>query len=507
MHPSIQQRINPLEPLLHRDGENTRRPLITMDDVTLRKGDVLLFAHTSWRIRDGENWAILGPNGSGKSVLAAAVKGDVACVAGRIVRHVPEAGGEWIGYLSFELQERFIRREEHRDEAFDFSGDLSHAPTAAAMLGFDDPGAPGDDTRFAFLNIAPLLERRLRTLSNGELRKVLIARALLKNPKILILDEPFAGLDRQSRQALARAVADLMAAGTRILLVTARTDEVVAGITHVMEVGNGRVVRSGPREDLLSPEPADAPAWLPALPALPVPPRQSATDGEILVEMNDVRVAYGGRPVLDGLHWKIRRGQHWAVVGPNGSGKTTLLGLITGDNLQAYANEVVLFGRKRGTGESVGEIRSRIGLVSPELQWRYRRAATVDEVVLSGFFDSIGLYHRVDETQKRQAASWLACIGMGGQAGRDFHRLSYGQKRMVLLARAMVKAPELLLLDEPCQGLDSANRRMVLALMEAIGRLGATTMVYVTHHASEMIPCIGHVLTLAMPAAGCATLR
>ena len=212
--------------------------------------------------------------------------------------------------------------------------------------------------------------------------------------------------------------------------------------------------------------------------------------------MRNIHVAYGEHVVLDGLNWTVRRGEHWAVVGPNGSGKSTLLSLITGDNLQVYANEVYLFGKRRGEGESIWDIRRRIGVVSPELQLRYRKPVSVREVVLSGFFDSIGLYRRPDPEQEAIADRWLEILGMAERAERPFTRLSYGEKRLALIVRAMVKSPELLILDEPCQGLDRANREMVLALMEGIGEQTTTGLIYITHHEEEMIPCIDHILRL-----------
>jgi molybdate transport system ATP-binding protein len=212
--------------------------------------------------------------------------------------------------------------------------------------------------------------------------------------------------------------------------------------------------------------------------------------------MRSVRVAYGEAVILNGLSWSIRRGENWAVVGPNGSGKSTLLGLITGDNLQVYANEVYLFGKKRGEGESIWTIRQKIGVVSPELQLLYRKPASVREVVLSGFFDSIGLYRRPDMSHEKLADGWLNILDMKKEADCPFSHLSYGEKRLALIARAMVKSPELLILDEPCQGLDGTNRKRVLALMERIGEGTETNLIYVTHHEEELIPCIQHVLRL-----------
>jgi len=236
------------------------------------------------------------------------------------------------------------------------------------------------------------------------------------------------------------------------------------------------------------------------LPESPLPTPDICTATEALtgplVEMKNIHVAYGDRVVLQDLNWTVQRGEHWAVVGPNGSGKTTLLGLITGENLQVYANEVSLFGKRRGEGESIWEIRRRIGVVSPELQLQYRRPVPVRDVVLSGFFDSIGLYRRPRPKQEAIADRWLEYLGMAEMAMRPFTRLSYGEKRLALIARAMVKSPELLILDEPCQGLDRSIREMVLALMESIGKRTSTGLIYITHHKEEMIPCTRHILRL-----------
>jgi molybdate transport system ATP-binding protein len=427
------------------------------------------------------------------------VRGDVVHVRGAITRHVPEAGPERIGYLSFELQEALCQRAERLAESLFFGGRSGPALTVAQLLG-SDVAKPAARGLFAALDAGDLLKRGIRSLSNGEIRKVLVIRALLKGPQILILDEPFAGLDRASRKTLTRLIGAFMARGVQVIMVTGRREEILPEMTHALVIGQGRVLRWGRKEEVLTSAPASplpgGPRPAPGSIPRPAPQRIVANDTAPLVVMDDVRVAYGHLVVLQRLNWCVRRGEHWAVVGPNGSGKSTLLGLITGENLQVYANRVRLFGRKRGEGHSLGDIRRRIGVVSPELQLRYRRAVSVKEAVLSGFFDSIGLYRRVDDRQNHLAAQWLACIGLQALADASFLSLSYGQRRLVLLARAMVKCPELLLLDEPCQGLDPANRALVLALMEEIGRRNATTMIYVTHHPEEIIPCIRHVLKL-----------
>jgi molybdate transport system ATP-binding protein len=485
-----------LKPCSDRKNE----PLITLTRVTLRRGDRMILPGTSWEIKSGENWAILGPNGSGKSALAGAVRGDVPHVRGKLIRHDRSAEGSRIGYVSFELQEELLAREERREEARSFSGH-GHDLTAGELLREND-GDPAALKRIAdAMDLHPLLGHGFRTLSNGEIRKLLIARALLPSPKLLILDDPFAGLDAGSRRSLAAAVTKLMGEGTQILLVAQRPEEVIPGISHVLLIRNGRVALAGRREEVLTPARIRLfQGKRKSLPALPPPPADAGKAprpvGDPLVEMRNIRVAYGEAVILDGLNWTVRRGENWAVVGPNGSGKSTLLSLVTGDNLQVYANEVYLFGKKRGEGESIWTIRQGIGVVSPELQLRYRKPGSVREVVLSGFFDSIGLYRRPDMEQENRADGWLNILGMKDKADRPFSRLSYGEKRLALIVRAMVKSPELLILDEPCQGLDGANRERVLSLMEGIGEGTETGLIYVTHHEEEMIPCIHHILKL-----------
>jgi len=489
---------------LDHQAEEEGKPLITLENVSLRMGSSILLSGTSWEIRERENWAILGSNGSGKSALARAIKGDVPHVRGRLIRHDPEAAGTRIGYVAFELQEEILLREDRQEEARFFGGNKGHALTAGEMLLRDDGNQAILHGLVELLGLRPLLEHGLRTLSNGEFRKILIARALLRSPKLLILDDPFAGLDVDSRKLLVKTVTDLMSHGRQMILVTQRIEEVIPGISHVLLIQDGRVAQTGRRSDVITPErmksfqsggKASLKKGLSALP-LPIERTANRATTELLVEMKHVTVAFGDLVVFENLDWTVRRGENWAVVGPNGSGKTTLLGMITGDNLQAYANEIYLFGKKRGEGESIWDIRRRLGVVSPELQLQYRYPLPAREVILSGFFDSIGLYRTATKAQSSLADRWLEFIGMKDRAERPFNRLSYGEKRLILIARAMVKSPELLILDEPCQGLDRSNRELVLALMQSIGSGGSTGLIYITHHQEELIPCINRVLKL-----------
>ena len=206
--------------------------------------------------------------------------------------------------------------------------------------------------------------------------------------------------------------------------------------------------------------------------------------------MKNVNVSYGKKVVLKNFNWSVQQGENWKIVGPNGAGKSTLLSLISCDNLQAYANEIYLFGLRRGTGESIWDIKQKIGLVSSEFQIHYRESISALKVVLSGFFDSIGFYRLASGKQKETALNWMEFLEIAKVAEDDFTRLSCGQQRLVLIARAMVKSPPLLILDEPCQGLDRTNRNLVLELIDQIGQNSATQILYVTHIAADQPNCL-----------------
>ena len=211
--------------------------------------------------------------------------------------------------------------------------------------------------------------------------------------------------------------------------------------------------------------------------------------------MDKITVAYGDKVVIKDFSWKIRKGENWGVTGPNGAGKSTLLSLIAGDHLQAYANRVKLFGRQRGTGETIWEIKKRMGLVSSAFELRYDRPVTALDAVVSGFFDSVGLFRLAGGHQIRQARNWLDRLDMGHLKHCPVNQLSDGERRRVLLARALVKEPELLVFDEPCQGLDPWMRNAFLDLVEKVGKNGSPQILYVTHYADELPGCLHRFLT------------
>jgi molybdate transport system ATP-binding protein len=378
---------------------------------------------------------------------------------------------------------------------------------------------PEDEARVEeiadLLEIGHLLPKNITSLSTGEMRKTLIARALIKAPKLLILDEPFDGLDEVARRSLAECIDHLMTGSVRVILVVHRLEEIVPHITHVLFIKEGQLFMQGPKEYLLTSEnisqlygcllelERDNGRYLVSfgkdgsqpMATTPVADEKNPHVPETLIEMRDTTVQYHGSVVLDHLNWVMRRGENWAILGPNGSGKSTILKLILGDNLQGYANQVILFGRQKGTGETLWEIKKRIGAVSSELQVQYRKKMSAYDVIASGFYDSIGLYQYPTQEQKTIVDQWIQLLCIEDIASQLFHQLSYGQRRMILLARAMVKSPALLIVDEPCHGLDIPNRKRVLDILERIGHT-RTNLLYVTNHKEEMLDCVTHVMRL-----------
>jgi len=292
-----------------------------------------------------------------------------------------------------------------------------------------------------------------------------------------------------------------MGTSLRVLFISSRSAELPEHVTHILEIRDCRVVRAGTRVQMLSRTNRRPGLGASARPRRTHAGRAQAADRScVLVQLRDVTVRYGDSVILDRLNWTIYKGESWALLGPNGSGKSTILSLILGDHPQAYMNDVVVFGQQRGSGESIWELKRQIGCVSPELQTHFSQEATCLEVVESGFFDTNGLFESPGLWQRRAALDWLERFGLLPFARTPLFELSAGLQRMALLARALVKGPELLLLDEPCQGLDHAHSALFLKTVNTLIREGTATVVYVAHREEEIPPAITRVLRLRTPA-------
>ncbi|MDO8863860.1 ATP-binding cassette domain-containing protein [Haliea sp. E1-2-M8] len=449
-----------------------------------------------WELRAGQHWACVGPNGAGKTSLARVLSHQANHFSGDYLS-APALEQDGVAYVCFEQAQALCARDRKLDDS-EYRADAADPGTRVrdAILGGREP-----DQRFhawvSRLRLGHILDRGLRFISTGEMRKTLLVRALLSQPALLILDSPLDGLDRASQQAMQVAIDELLAGERSLLLLCRQLEDVPAGISHLLVLDEGRVLCSGEREAVLAREEVQAlmRPTLPPLGALPAPTLRSYSVPEgPLLDLRNVSVAYGELQVLRGLDWRLERGQHCCVSGPNGCGKTTLLSLITGDNHKAYGQDITLFGRKRGSGESIWEIKQKYGQLDTQLQLNFARNMKVVEVVVSGFFDSVGLFDDWGDVQRRSAEQWLAALGLGAHVRDSFDTLSFGLQRMVLLARAMVKSPLILLLDEPTLGLDGAHRRLLLKAVDHIAANSDTQVIFVSHSAGDNPACINQQL-------------
>jgi molybdate transport system ATP-binding protein len=504
------------------------RPFLSLQQASFRLGERLVFENTSWTFHRGEQWALTGPNGSGKSLLADGVRGRLPLVGGdlRYNFRTPEglSPEELIGHVAFETRKADVREtivqsrwnsleEQASLRVCDFlSYERVMGVNPFEVTGRHDAARPRFEGRrrraVELLGIAPFLGRSLLSLSNGETQRVQLARALCHPLRLLILDEPFAGLDKASREHFKAVLERLMGTALRVLLVTTRLEDLPRRVTHLLCVEGCRVVAAGPRRSTWAelkgrtfPEPLGAPASRRRVPQVSNASRRRDAgaprgDDVPLVQLNKVTVRYGDATILRNVNWTIRSGESWALLGANGSGKTTLLSLLLGDNPQVYANDVVVFGQRRGSGESVWELKQRIGWVSPELHLHFNDAATCFEVVASGFHESIGLFERPTARERAAVRAWLARFQLLEFADVPLFALSAGWQRMALLARALVKEPQLLVLDEPCQGLDGEHRQWLVNTVDSLIRAQAVSVIYVTHRLEEIPASIRKVLRL-----------
>jgi len=480
---------------------------IFFDRVTAVIHDTARLADISLRMTDGEHWAIVGANGSGKSSL-----GNLLCNELEIISGTYRTADK-NSYVSFEKVNEVQEIERYNDDS-DF---LNFIDQGTKVSEFILDGNSIDESRLFELaremNFTEILDRGIRFLSTGEMRKVVICKALMQEPELLVLDEPFDGLDFKSCDLLRSLIGKSIKKGIRVVLLLNRFSEIIPEISHIAYLKDCRILMAGVKETLLD---SDAlrryhafhytlPGNLPELDSCcETSPLRINTP---LIDMKNVIVQYDGKCILNRLNWTVMPREHWRITGPNGAGKSTLLSLVSGDNSQAYANDIWLFGIKRGSGESVWDIKKRIGLVSTSFQQGYRVGVTVKVVVISGFFDSIGVYNQYSKKQQKIALDWLNLLHMEKHLNTPFRNLSYGEQRLVLLARAMVKQPDLLILDEPCQGLDDINREMVLKLIDHLAKTGTTQILYVSHHQEDNIPCITNRLELVSTESGGYTSR
>lgn len=442
--------------------------LAKISDVSVSLGAKPVVTSISFQILSGQKTAIVGPMGSGKTSLAKAL-------AGRLFRtgevFFSSRNSDKRAYvLLVEQQHQFKNRsnlsEFYLQQRFN-SSDCEDAYTVEEELA----GLEVGDWVSVF-ELSGLLKRPLIQLSNGENKRLQIVKSLAYQPDWLILDNPYVGLDVSGREILTKGLLSLESRGTHFILISSPGD-VPNFIDQVIEL---------PSELDVS--------------AKPAPLLRSVDPFEIAVKMEKVQIKYGTKTILSDFSWEVKRGERWAIKGPNGAGKSTLISLITADNPQAYSQNITLFDRKRGTGESIWDIKRKIGYLSPELHLYFKEGGSCFSVVASGLFDTLGLFKRLSEEQTEQVNQWMQVMGITYLAERSFLQISGGEQRMVLITRALVKNPSLLILDEPCQGLDRVQTEYLKSVLDYLAENSEMTLLYVSHYDRDIPSCVNQVLEL-----------
>lgn len=476
--------------------------IIAVEDGVTRHPLYRLKEPINLQIAKGEHIAVVGANGAGKSLLIDTLTGRYPLLMNEVKYDFSPSESSLVSdnikYIAF------------RDSYGDADGgyyyqqrwnahDLDDTPIVRDLL----PPCTNEALRNALYDlfgIEAMLDKHIILLSSGELRKFQLTKTLLSNPRVLIMDNPFIGLDAKTRDLLHSLLKRLIeVTDLQVILVLSKTDDIPSFITHVIPVA-GRVCgkkitlqeylehRESIPSHVLSEEKRSR--------ILNLPYAENLYHNEYVVDLHKVSIRYGERTILKDLDWTVKCGEKWALSGENGSGKSTLLSLVCADNPQSYACDIALFGRKRGSGESIWEIKKHIGYVSPEMHRAYLKNLPAIDIVASGLHDSIGLYKKMQEKDRAVCEWWMDIFGIADLKDRSFLQLSSGEQRMVLLARAFVKDPELLILDEPLHGLDMYNRRMVKDIIEAFCARKDKTLIMVTHYQEELPDTITHSLFL-----------
>lgn len=495
--------------------------------------------HPAWRMAEpvnldierGEQIAIVGDNAAGKSRLVEIITGHYPLLLNEVKFDFSPSPlrlvSENLKYITFRDSYGESDGTYYYQQRWNQHDISDHTPTAGQLL--DEAYRQADESigrglapeererearrrtelrtkLYAMFHLETLLDKYIIALSSGELRKFQLTKCLIGAPRVLIMDNPFIGLDAPTRDQLTELLGTLIReTHLLVVLVLSKTDSLPPFVTHVLPI-EGLHLRAKQTREQYEAERRSVPAhvlddetrrWITDLPekdltACPFYPQKG---GEIL-RFTDVSIRYGTRTILKDLCWTVREGERWALGGQNGSGKSTLLSLVCADNPQSYACHIELFGHRRGRGESIWEIKHHIGYVSPEMHRAYQKDLPAIDIVASGLNDSVGLYVRPRPEQRQTCLDWMHVFGIDHLADRTFLKLSSGEQRLCLLARAFVKDPELLILDEPLHGLDNTNRRRVKDVIEAFLLRRHKTLVMVTHYEEELPACITHRLRL-----------
>lgn len=438
--------------------------------------------------------AVLGRNGAGKTTLGLVLEKGRYAYGNRLEFAKENAKVRMLTFTDIHsLTGIDVQRHDQRLEST--ANDL--VPTVAEIVG-DSAYDPRRVRLCDSFGLHDVMDKRVNYLSSGELRKLLIINALLLMPDMLVLDNPYIGLDAASRDELDAAIRGIAGKGVDVVLLICDAADIPAYASSVIQLEDrclSRLVTDRTEMDRMRAQAATAGA---EITAADIPVRATAYPPfETAFAIEDGHIRYGERSVIEGLDWRVANGERWALTGPNGSGKSLLLSLVTADNPQAYANRITLFDRRRGSGESIWEIKDRIGYVNPEMQLYFRSPLPVEEIVARATRNALSRFRKASDEELDEARAWLRLLDIEGLAGREYAGLSSGEQRLVLLAAALVKQPLLLILDEPLHGLDSQRKERVRRIIDCLAERNGTSLIFVTHYAREIPSCVTLTKTLA----------
>jgi len=476
--------------------------LITIQQADIGYTNQPILTGVNIQIEQGQHWAFTGASGSGKTSLLNAIAGNLQIRRGNIARTFAADGADYHHLIAFVTTKHHFRNLSNTSDFYYQqrynSSDSDDALTVTDYLqSIKATGHVWDKEKtISLLNLNALADKELIKLSNGETKRLMLAAALMKNPFILLLDNPLAGLDMQTRDRFDEILHTIASSGITILMATS-PHEMPAIITHVGVIEKGRLTCMAKQNFSPADVLAETPNNINFGPLLDKYPAPIFND---VVRMRDVHIQYGDKVILSRVNWHIKQGERWALMGPNGAGKSTLLSLINGDNPQAYANNIILFDKKRGSGESIWDIKKKTGFISPEFYQYFPADSSCMQAIESGFYDTMGLFRPSDKARAERALQWMKVLEIDQYARQLLNNIPASAQRLCLLARAMIKNPVLLILDEPCQGMDDHQVQHFKALVDAICQATNITLIYVTHYAEHIPESVNKTLALSPPA-------
>jgi len=464
---------------------------IVVKNLTITRENNNLLYDINFNLGYKENLAILGPSGSGKSLLAKAIKGQLLHTGSIEFFRNDAIIKPSIAYITptYILKNRSNLHNFYYQQRFNTcdSEDANNLLDELLKYGkLNEIDYWIDKFKLSHRINAPLIQ-----LSNGELKKMQLISHLLKKPEILILDKVFTGLDKKSRKELSLIIDDLSLKGVKIILITDNKN-IPSCITTFAEMNNGKLINYETIEKIEDKLYFTKNKYF----SLNLPKIAKVYTDVPLIKMINVSIRYGENTILNNINWQVNSGECWHIKGSNGAGKSTLLSLINGDNPQAYSQNIYLFGKKRGSGESIWDIKKKIGFVSPELHNFFDSSTSIEQAIASGFFDTIGLFRKLDNQKKNKVNQWLKFFSLEDKSQRLLSSLSSGEMRLVLIARALIKDPIILALDEAFQGLDNEQIKSLIELLNRIHSETKTSLLFISHYDEEIPSCVKKILEL-----------